>query len=85
MRDHGIAVIFDSPRRRTHTKALVIDRTVVFIGSHNFTRSALQNNHELSVLIISKEVGEETARYIEGLWDESEKKGAWGRLRKMFH
>ncbi|MBI4715713.1 MAG: phospholipase [Nitrospirae bacterium] len=72
---HGIRVIFDSPKRRTHTKALVIDRRYVFIGSHNFTRSALRQNREVSVLIDHRPTAEKTAAYIESLIRESEKKG----------
>jgi len=72
---HGIRVIFDSPKRRTHTKALVIDRRYVFIGSHNFTQSALRQNREVSVLIDDKSAAEKTAKYIESLIREGEKNG----------
>lgn len=61
----GVKVYFDSPRKRTHVKAVVIDGRYTFIGSHNLTASALQHNRELSLLIDSEEVARETARYIE--------------------
>lgn len=61
----GVKVYFDSPRKRTHVKAVVIDGRYTFIGSHNLTASALQYNREISLLIDSEEVARETARYIE--------------------
>ena len=63
----GIRVVFDSPRTTTHTKVAVIDRRYVIMGSHNLTSSALKYNHEISVLIESPEMAEETLRYIDTL------------------
>ena len=39
----GITVQFDSPTRKTHTKLVIIDQRDVFLGSHNFTHSALRH------------------------------------------
>lgn len=63
----GVEVYFDSPRKRTHTKAAVIDGRYVFMGSHNLTNSALKYNHELSVFIDSPELAKETLEYMRGL------------------
>ena len=63
----GAKVYFDSPRRRTHVKAIVIDDRYTFIGSHNLTASALQYNKELSLMIDSVEVAKKTAGYIEDM------------------
>ena len=54
----GIKVKFDSEERMLHTKAVVID-DIVYIGSHNLTRSGLGRNCETSVKIKSKEVADE--------------------------
>lgn len=67
----GVKVYFDSPRRRTHVKAIVIDDRYTFIGSHNLTASALQYNKELSIMIDSVEVANETAGYIEDMLDRN--------------
>ena len=80
----GMEVSFDSPRRRTHTKVIVVDRRYLFVGSHNFTRSALQNNHEISILIDSGEIAEQTAAYIEKLIRESKRKSAWDFFSDLF-
>ena len=63
----GVKVIFDGPKRTTHTKVIVIDRERVFLGSHNFTSSALRHNNELSVKIRSNEFAGEVLAYIEKL------------------
>lgn len=67
----GVQVFFDSPRRRTHVKAIVIDNRYTFIGSHNLTASALQYNNELSIMIDSVEVAKKTAGYIEDMMERS--------------
>jgi phosphatidylserine/phosphatidylglycerophosphate/cardiolipin synthase-like enzyme len=74
LESQGIRVFFDPPNKRTHTKVLVIDRRYAFIGSHNLTRSALQSNHELSVMIASRSFAEKAAQYVEAIIHESEKK-----------
>ncbi len=67
----GVKVYFDSPSRRTHVKAIVVDDRYTFIGSHNLTASALQYNKELSLMIDSVEVAKKTARYIEDMIDRN--------------
>ena len=67
----GVMVYFDSPRKRTHVKAIVIDDKYTFIGSHNLTASALQYNKELSLMIDSVEVAKKTTRYIEDMIDRT--------------
>ena len=67
LKKDGVSVYFDSPRRRTHVKAIVIDDRYTFIGSHNLTASALQYNKELSLMIDSVEVAKKTAGYIEDM------------------
>ncbi|MCC6542902.1 MAG: phospholipase [Nitrospirae bacterium] len=63
----GVKVFFDSPNRRTHVKAIVIDDRYTFIGSHNLTASALQYNKELSLMIDSLVVAKRTTGYIEDM------------------
>ncbi len=70
----GAEVYFDSPGKRTHTKAIVIDGRYTFIGSHNLTTGALHYNNELSLMIDSAEMARETARYIEEIIGKVDKK-----------
>jgi phosphatidylserine/phosphatidylglycerophosphate/cardiolipin synthase-like enzyme len=60
----GIAVRFDSLRKITHTKAVVIDNRFVYLGSHNLTHSALTRNNELSLLLDSPETAREITGYL---------------------
>lgn len=62
----GVRVLFDSPRRTSHEKVVVIDKRHVYLGSHNLTQAALLHNNELSVLIDSPEIAEETLSFLEG-------------------
>ena len=63
----GVSVRFDIPEKRTHTKTIVIDDRYVFIGSHNFTHSALKYNNELSVKIDSITLAEAVLSYINNI------------------
>ncbi len=66
----GVKVYFDSPHRITHAKVIIIDKRIVYIGSHNFTQSALRYNHEVSIKIISPAVAQELINYTEVLTHE---------------
>lgn len=67
LRQYGVQVVFDSPDTTTHTKAIVIDKRFIFIGSHNLTHSALFHNHELSVLIDNPDLARDVIRYLKKL------------------
>lgn len=67
MAAHGILVRFDSPETTTHTKAVIIDGRYVFLGSHNLTHSALERNHEVSLLLDSRTLADELLKYMEQL------------------
>jgi competence ComEA-like helix-hairpin-helix protein len=60
----GIEVYFDSPRKTTHTKLIVIDQRLTFIGSHNLTHSALKYNNEVSILIDSPDLSKKVLDYL---------------------
>lgn len=62
-----VKVYFDEPGTTTHTKLVVIDNRFVFIGSHNFTDSALRRNNEASVMIDSPQMAREAAAFIKGI------------------
>jgi len=64
LEEKGINVYFDSPKQTTHTKLVVIDRRLILLGSHNFTQSALKYNNEISILLDSPDMAEDTRNYI---------------------
>ena len=63
----GVKVYFDSPDVTTHTKLVVIDNRFVFVGSHNFSDSALGHNNEASVMVDSPEMAGKAASFIKGI------------------
>lgn len=63
----GVKVYFDDPDTTTHTKLVTIDNRYLFIGSHNFTDSALRYNNEASVMIDSPQMAKEAAFFIKGI------------------
>ncbi len=66
---HNISIKLDeSSARTTHTKLVVIDGKIVFLGSHNWTQSALTQNHEVSIMIMSKEVASKLTQYFDSIW-----------------
>lgn len=67
LRQHGITVQFDAPEQTTHSKLVVIDQRYVFIGSHNFTQSALRYNQEASVRIDSPRLTQQALAYLQRL------------------
>lgn len=64
LKDEGVDVTYDEPRRYTHAKAIIIDAGTVILGSTNWTQSALEKNVETSVLIRSKEYASELLDYL---------------------
>ena len=59
-----MSVFFDSPHKTTHTKLVVIDQRLIFLGSHNFTQSALKYNNEISVLLDSPDIAKNARDYM---------------------
>lgn len=47
----GIKPHLTKARRTIHTKLLLIDRSMLVIGSHNFTRNAFTSNIETSIAV----------------------------------
>ncbi len=51
LKAHDIPVVWDELNRTSHAKVLLVDDEVAIIGSHNWTRAALTDNREVSMLI----------------------------------
>lgn len=61
---HGVRVLLDDEEVTTHAKVLVADSRLVLSGSHNWTRSALVKNRELSWLVDDAEAAAEVERWL---------------------
>ena len=60
---YKIPYILDSPEISTHSKLIIVDGLYTVIGSTNWSYSAIEKNHETSVIIKSKEVATEYMDY----------------------
>jgi len=60
----GVKVYMDEPARTTHTKLVVVDQKLVFVGSHNFTPSAFNHNNEITMMIEKSGLAKEVRAYI---------------------
>lgn len=65
LKKYHIEVAFDSPGTTSHAKVVIIDKRYCFVGSHNFTHSALKRNHEVSLLIDSTGLAHRLGQYID--------------------
>jgi phosphatidylserine/phosphatidylglycerophosphate/cardiolipin synthase-like enzyme len=55
--NNGIAVSWASKKfHNTHSKFMIIDDSIVFVGSINWSENAIKYNREASVIIYSKEI-----------------------------
>jgi phosphatidylserine/phosphatidylglycerophosphate/cardiolipin synthase-like enzyme len=64
---NGIAIFFDTPQTLLHTKAAVIDKHISIIGSANWSKAALEDNHEISLLVDSQQTAQVILNSISGL------------------
>jgi phosphatidylserine/phosphatidylglycerophosphate/cardiolipin synthase-like enzyme len=58
-----VEVVYDPLFKTTHAKCMVVDGSLILLGSTNWTYYALTNNHEVSVVIRSKEVAKGLVEY----------------------
>jgi len=52
-------VLITSGNRIEHRKIIIVDRKIVVLGSHNFTKNSLKINHELSICVKSNYLSQE--------------------------
>jgi phosphatidylserine/phosphatidylglycerophosphate/cardiolipin synthase-like enzyme len=64
LEETGVKVYFDSPRKTTHTKLVVIDERLIILGSHNLTQSALKHNNEISILLERPDLAKRARNYM---------------------
>ncbi len=50
----GVDARFDSPDKEVHDKFILIDGDTLFVGNHNWSKSSMTTNRELSVMVKSK-------------------------------
>lgn len=64
----GCKVRMGPANQSFHSKITLIDNSLLFAGSHNYTRGGLTDNYELSWRTEAKSVVRPTAVYLDELW-----------------
>jgi HKD family nuclease len=67
LKENGVNVYFDTPAKLLHIKAIVIDNRYIFIGSANWSRSAIERNYEATYLGESLKEANELTDYINSI------------------
>ncbi len=67
LQEAGANVYWDRVDRKLHIKAIVIDRQIVFLGSHNLTHSAMKYNQEMSLVISDAHLADQIIKKISSL------------------
>ena len=62
---NGVLVQLDNDDETDHMKFVVIDDTIVYVGSHNWSESSLYYNHETSVKIVRVSIAKVFTDYFE--------------------
>ena len=65
LRQNGINVLYDEVSKVMHSKALVIDKRKVIVGSTNWTEAALTESNELSLYLENKAIAKEIIKRID--------------------
>lgn len=66
--EHGIQARFDDPAVTLHAKLIVVDETMVILGSSNWNRYALTEHRQADVLIQDGTIGAFYTDYFNVLW-----------------
>ncbi len=57
-----------SSSKTLHTKLILIDNKIAILGSHNYTMSAFNLNHEISLIIYEAPFVSRLKQYFDNLW-----------------
>lgn len=68
VKKHGFNARYIPQAKMLHTKAVCIDRKLIYIGSHNLTKRANQENFETSIKTSNYDVIDQFMIYFEKIW-----------------
>jgi HKD family nuclease len=69
---NGVNVQLDTEHDTDHMKFVVIDGQIVYVGSHNWSESALYHNHETSVKVTSESVAQTFITYFDTIYHDTD-------------
>lgn len=56
LKNNGIKAVVTNASRTMHSKMVIIDERILFIGSHNFTVNGFELNHEMSLKLEDQKI-----------------------------
>lgn len=68
LKEHGVEVKLDNDTETDHYKLVIIDKKVVYVGSHNWSESGLYYNREVSIRAVDEGIARELREYFYQLW-----------------
>ncbi len=68
LRNGGVYLKNDSYNPFLHTKLVIIDGHITYIGSHNWSPYAIGKNNEYGVIVFNKSIGKFYTDYFNSLW-----------------
>jgi hypothetical protein len=69
LEENGVSCRFDEEQRLLHSKYVVIDSSVVIIGSHNWTAGSYFEFVDLSLVLSSQKLGQQLVQRFTKLWE----------------
>ncbi len=75
LKKSGMRIRFDSPSTTTHSKLVIIDGRIVYLGSSNWTYSTYAMTYQSDIRLQSKKIGQTCDDFFQYLW-EGEKMSA---------
>lgn len=70
LRRLNIQVMKLESNRTVHVKMMIIDQEIVILGSHNYSKTAFNINHEVSAIIHDRKVASDLTNYFESFVQE---------------
>ena len=65
LNENNISIKIDKREILIHSKFIVIDKKIVVVGSHNLTKTAMEENREVSIIIENEEIAKKLIELFE--------------------
>lgn len=67
----GINIKFADPKKVLHSKLIIVDNKIIYIGSQNLTNTALASNIETGLIINCVSIAEHFREYYNKIWNKT--------------
>lgn len=70
LRQYGVEVKMSPCGQVTHAKMMVLDKRILVLGSHNYSKGAFSRNQEASIIVKGVDEIKPYRDYFDGLWQQ---------------